>query len=244
MDGNSKCHRLFLTRCTVMRQAVYLGKPPDEPRVRAVSALPVPLVDKPGVPDAVRGPRARTVVTIAVPQAAVVYHSPEVILMLLCRPLRTKWPCCSPNRTLSVSVSRPKNTMNMGSMYPFHSFLATLILCLSTCSAPSVSQYSFVDTPSTTTNTKWISFTSLHYLDARDVGFGVYLLCHDFGIHALLATSFLPCISNSIATDKGSGVHHHSYLALVATNFRLLTSPIALSTCFSTSMQRLQKSNI
>jgi hypothetical protein len=64
-----------------------LGKLPDDPLVHAVRALPVPLVNPLRVPDVARGHRARIVVTIAVPQAAVVHHGREVVLTLLCRPL-------------------------------------------------------------------------------------------------------------------------------------------------------------
>lgn len=79
-DANSVCRRVFLPEYAVLRQAICLEKYLDESRIRLVNAFLRPPMNHPGGLDVVRGPRARTVVTIAVPQAAVVHHGPGHIL--------------------------------------------------------------------------------------------------------------------------------------------------------------------
>jgi len=84
-DANSMSRRTSLALHLVLRQAWCLERPPDKPLIRAVTAFSWPPVDPLRVLDAVRDYRACIVVTIAVPQAAVVHHSLEDVLIPLCR---------------------------------------------------------------------------------------------------------------------------------------------------------------
>lgn len=95
MSTDLKSRRLFLTFRFVVRQALRLGKLLDKRLVRAITPLPWPLGDPLRVVDAVHGHRARIVVAIAVPQAAVVHHGHEVVLIPLCRPSATEKSCVS-----------------------------------------------------------------------------------------------------------------------------------------------------
>lgn len=53
----------------IWRRITYQYHTPGDTHVRLASAFTLPLANHPGVPNAVRGRIARTVVTIALPQA-------------------------------------------------------------------------------------------------------------------------------------------------------------------------------